>query len=306
MTDSQAMTRYELAAALLPPKWQRIARSIPDWQKVQAEELRLRAGHPMTVLLPEGEQWCGAEKQIVTTLDIEQLCDVVTAYSRYAVTDTIAQGYLSAPGGFRVGLCGTAVMENGKNQNLRQLSSAVIRIAKEQIGVSDVILPQLMGTDGIHSTIIVAPPGLGKTTLLRDLIRNLSNGTAELSTHRVAVVDERGEIAGTYHGAPQLSVGCHTDILDGVPKSIGIMMLLRAANPQVIAVDEITAVEDLPTISQAANCGVKLLATIHASNLEELKRKQIFSKLLHLHVFERAVVITRNDEKRQYTVEKLL
>ena len=258
MTDSQAITRYELAAALLPPKWQRIARSIPDWQKVQAEELRLRAGHPMTVLLPEGEQWCGAEKQIVTTLDIEQLCDVVTAYSRYAVTDTIAQGYLSAPGGFRVGLCGTAVMENGKNQNLRQLSSAVIRIAKEQIGVSDVILPQLMGTDGIHSTIIVAPPGLGKTTLLRDLIRNLSNGTEELSAHRVAVVDERGEIAGTYHGAPQLSVGCHTDILDGVPKSIGIMMLLRAANPQVIAVDEITAVEDLPAISQAANCGVKL------------------------------------------------
>lgn len=306
MTENHSITRYELATALLPLKWQRIARSIPDWQKAQAEELRLRAGHPMTVLLPEGEQWAGEEKQAVTPLDIEQLCDIVTAYSRYAVTDTIAQGYLCAPGGFRVGLCGTAVIENGKNQNLRQLSSAVIRIAKEQIGVSDAILPQLIGINGVDSTIIVAPPGIGKTTLLRDLIRNFSNGTTEVLAHRVAVVDERGEIAGTYHGIAQLSVGCHTDILDGVPKSTGIMMLLRSANPQIIAMDEITAPEDLLAISQAANCGVKLLSTIHAANLAELKRKPIFNKLLRLHIFEKAVVITRNDRKRQYAVENLL
>ena len=306
MPESYDIMRYELAAALLPPKWRRIALDMPDWQKTQAEELRLRAGHPLTVLLPEGERWAAGEQQIVTTQDIEQLCDVVTAYSRYAATETMAQGYLSAPGGFRVGLCGTAVMENGNCKNLRHLSSAVIRIAKEKIGLSDTLLKEVFVNDEFASTLVVAPPGAGKTTLLRDMVRNLSNGTEQTPAYRIALVDERGEIAGSYHGAPQLSVGCHTDIMDGVPKSIGILMMLRAVNPQIIAVDEITAREDILAMTQAANCGVRLLATIHGSDLKELKRKPLYRKLLELHVFEKAVVITNDGDGRRYTVEELL
>ena len=306
MTESYAITRYELATALLPPKWQRIARSLPDWQKAQAEEIRLRAGHPLTILLPDGEQWIRGETQEISQHDLEQLCDIVTSYSRYAVTDQMAQGYLTAPAGFRIGLCGSAVMQEGICQNLRQLSSANIRISKENMGISDNILCQIVQNGGFCSTIIVAPPGVGKTTLLRDLVRNLSNGTAEISALRVAVVDERGEIAGVYHGVPQLSIGCHTDILDGAPKAIGIPMLLRSANPQIIAVDEITAREDLRAMMEAANCGVKLLATIHAADLEELKRKPLFAKLLGLQVFEKAITITREEGERQYHVETLL
>ena len=305
MPENYDVTRYELATALLPPKWQRIARTIPDWQKAQAEELRLRAGYPMTVLMPEGEWLIGTEKQPVMPQDIEQLCDVVTAYSRYAATDTMAQGYLIAPGGFRVGLCGTAVMEEGKCKNLRQLSSAAIRIAKEQTGISDEVFPQIMDKGVFASTLIVASPGLGKTTLLRDMVRNLSNGTAEISAHRIALVDERGEVAGMYHGVPQLAVGCHTDVLDGAPKSIGINMMLRSTNPQVIAVDEITAREDIQAMAHAANCGVKLLATIHALDVEELKRKPLYQKLLGLRVFTKAVTIVRDGTKRRYRVEAL-
>lgn len=306
MDENYAISRYELASALLPQRWRCLARQLPDHQKARAEELRLRAGHPATVLLPEGEILLSEERQTVSQGDLEQLCDTVTGYSRYASAETIAQGYLIAPGGFRVGLCGTAVVREGGNRNLRDLSSAVVRIGREKTGLSDELLPQLWENNRFQSTLILAPPGLGKTTLLRDIIRNLSDGTAEYVPMRVAVVDERGEIAGMHRGLPQLEIGCHTDVLDGCPKAEGIPILLRAANPQVIAVDEITERQDIYAMAAAANCGVALLATIHAADCAELRRKPLFAKLLRLHVFQKAVVIRSDGGIRGYEVEELL
>ena len=152
---------------------------------------------------------------------------------------------------------------------------------------------------------LMAPSGRGKTTLLRDMIATLSNGTEDRCPLRVGVVDERGELAGMYRGVPQLDVGCHTDVLDGCPKALGIPILLRAANPQIIAVDEITVREDLFAMAAAANCGVALLATIHAADVAELKRKPLFAQLLKLRVFEKAVTITRRDGQRRYEVTAL-
>ncbi len=302
-----AITRFEQAAALLPARWQRLARQLPDHQKQRAEEFRLRAGQTMTVLLPEGEIWCSDElpRPIVTQTDLEQLCDSVTGYSRYAFTQTLRQGYLTAAGGFRIGVCGTAVMQDDVNTNLRDLSSATIRIGRQKRGLADPLLPKLYPDGQVCSTLIVAPPGVGKTTLLRDLIRQISNGTDLLPAHRVSVVDERGEIAVMYRGIPQMEVGCHTDVLDACPKSVGISMLLRSANPQVIAVDEITEEQDLRAILSASNCGVKLLATIHAADHVELMRKPLYTRMLQMRVFERLIAIDRRDGTHHYKVEDL-
>ena len=263
MELSYAIARYEQALELLPVRWQQAARRLPDWRKAQAEEFRLRTGRPMTVLTCEGEILVSDElpRALVTQSDLEQLCDMVTGYSRYAVSETLSKGYLIGRGGFRVGVCGTAVL--------------------------------------------LAPPGVGKTTLLRDMICALSDGDEQRPACRVGIVDERGELAAMYRGVPQLEVGAHTDVLDGCPKALGITMLLRSANPQVIAVDEITAEEDLRAMLSAAHCGVALLATIHAANREELARKPLFARLLEMRVFQRIVTITVEDGRRVYRVEAL-
>lgn len=307
MDERYSISRYEQAAALLPPRWQRLARQLPDHRKARAEELRLRAGQPMTVLLPEGEVWPTEEQPAprVSQADLELLCDMATGYSRYTVADTMAQGYLTAPGGFRIGVCGTTVLHEGTGRNLRDLSSVCIRISREREGLADGVLPQLWEGGRFCSTVLLSPPGLGKTTLLRDMIRALSDGGTAGAVCRVAVVDERGELAGMHRGVPQLNVGCHTDVLDGCPKALGIPILLRAANPQIIAVDEITVREDIYAMAAAANCGVALLATIHAADVEELRRKPLFSLLLRQRVFDRAVTITGHGGERRYQVSVL-
>ena len=302
MDESYAIRRYEQAAALLPLRWQQQARQLPPRQMARAEELRLRAGGPMTVLLPEGEVVPGHSDlpPTVTQTDLEQLCDAVTDYSRYAAGETLSRGYLTARGGFRVGVCGTAVLREGVNTNLRDISSVTVRIGREQPGLGDEVLSQLFREGQFRSTVLLSPPGLGKTTLLRDLIRGLSDGVGGLPEHRVSVVDERGEIAVMYQGVSQMTVGRHTDVLDACPKAVGIPILLRAANPQVIAVDEITVREDIAAMAAAAHCGVRFLATIHADGRQELGRKPLFSQLLKAKVFEKAVTIRREGEQRQY------
>ena len=276
--------------------------ALPQRQQAEAEEFRLRAGRPLSVLLPAGEL---PLEPVVEPEDLETLCDLATEFSRYAAAETIREGYLPVRGGFRVGLCGTAVMKGGVNTNLRELSSAVIRIAREKKGVAEGVAPQLFRDGIFQSTLLLSPPGGGKTTLLRDLVRCLSAGAAGVPPQRVSLIDERGEVAVCWRGKPQMDLGPRTDVLDACPKAAGIPMVLRAMNPQVIALDEITVAADLEATAMAAGCGVGLLATIHAGSLQELEEKPLYARLLEGRVFRLAVWIRREGPQRRYQVEAL-
>ena len=293
--------RFDQAAAILPSRLRRPALGLPEAEKARAEELRLRSGRKLTVLGPEGEQ---ALDTVVEPEDLETLCDLATEFSRYAAVETLRQGFLSVRGGFRVGLCGTAVMKDGSSTNLRDLSSAAIRIGREHQGVGMALGPGLFREGAYRNTLLLSPPGGGKTTLLRDLVRILSDG-AGVPCQRVALVDERGEVAVMHRGEPQMDVGRHTDVLDACPKALGIPMVLRAMNPQVIAVDEITAREDVAAMMLAAGCGVGLLATAHAGTVEELWQRPLYRELLETKVFSQVVCIHRGPEGRSYALEEV-
>ena len=290
MEDEAAIRRYEEAARVLPGRLRGLALSQPQEVRRLAEEFRLRAGRPLAVLLPEGERSLGAA---VTPEDLETLCDLATDYSRYAAEETLREGYLSVRGGFRVGLCGTAVMKGGENTTLRDLSSAAVRIARERRGVGEDIVPRLFRAGRYQNTLLLSPPGGGKTTLLRDLVRCLSTGGAGRPGLRVSLIDERGEVAVMVRGAPQMDVGLRTDVLDACPKSSGMMMALRALSPRVLVCDEIGSPADCNAIREALYAGVAVVVTVHGDDLETVKCRPSLDRLIQERGFERYVVLSK-------------
>ena len=304
MTEEYAISRYEEACALLPWRLQPAALAVSREQQAAAEELRLRIGRPLHLTLPEGE--LPLPKTRVIRGDLEQVLDRATEYSRYAAAETLRHGYVTAKGGFRVGVCGTALPGPGeRNEGMRDISSLAIRIPRVREGAAEPLLGELLEEGRPLSALIVSPPGGGKTTLLRDLVRLLSQGTALSRPVRVALVDERGELAAVHRGRPQLEVGDLTDVLDGCPKALAVPLLLRAMTPQVIALDEVAVPADVEAVCAAAGCGVTLLATVHAASLQDLESRSVGQALLRCGVFRRAVLIEGRGDRRQSRVERL-
>ena len=263
----------------------------------QLQEIRLRAGRPLMVQV-DGKKYfvtMGAdlrkepEGAFGITADIlRKSLELMGNYSLFSFENEIRNGYLTVEGGHRIGLVGRVVVEGGKIKSMRHISGLNVRIAHEIQGCADSVLP-FLHRDGVFlHTLIVSPPGCGKTTLLRDLIRQIS----DILHFTVGIADERSEIAGCFQGIPQCDVGRETDVLDGAPKAEGMLMLLRSMNPQIIAVDELGSQKDLEAVEIIMNAGVKLLCTVHSNSLEELWRKPGLDILLGRKSFERIVLLS--------------
>lgn len=269
----------------------------------QIEELRFRTGEALHYVTTEGET--PLQKTTNTSEDLDYILTRACDYSLHSVQEQIAQGYLTMIGGHRLGICGTVVTEHGRIKTIRRLSSLSLRIAKEWKGIATALIPKLQVQGNFVNTLIISPPGQGKTTLLRDYIRILSSGEG-VSPLRIGLVDERSEIAALQQGTPQFQVGNRTDILEACPKSQGLLFLLRSMNPQVLVVDEITAEEDIKALIHVTGCGVKLLATAHASNKNDLNKRPLYQHLLQEKIFEKLITIIQTPKGRQYQVEDCL
>lgn len=229
----------------------------------------------------------------ISKYDIDSIFKAFCDYSIHSYLDEISKGFITIKGGHRIGVYGTVITENKKVLSIKDISSLNIRIAREIIGCSDILFEKIF-SNKISSTLIVGVPNSGKTTILRDIVKNFSNGKKS-KIKKVSVIDERGEITNMYNGQTQNSLGFATDIYNLCPKEIGIEMALRAGSPDIIVCDEIGSDDDADLMLKAMLSGVKIIATTHASSIDELRCKDNIMKMLSNRIFEKIVILDSSD-----------
>lgn len=288
------MIGFESAARLLPADLRAAAFSLSPKKQSEAMEFRLRIGQAPTVTLPAGEIPL-LPGRIVGAEDLYRVTEIAAEASPYAVEAGVRQGYISASGGVRVGLCGR--MRTGGEIGLTNggLTSVAIRIPREVRGCADPFC-----SIPFRSTLIISPPGAGKTTLLRDMVRRLSEKGL-----RVGLCDERGEISAPGTKGFGFDLGPGTDVLTECPKDTAAVQLLRTMNPQVIAMDEISSERDAEACLEAAGCGTALLATAHAGTVDEFMKRRLFDRITERNVFQRVISIRPTPKGRIYTEEQI-
>jgi len=246
-------------------------------------EIRLRVDKPMIVRVGLREFRSGFYPGV---LDVRDIVERIGQHSLYAFEAELRAGYITLPGGHRVGVCGQVVLDEGAVGGWRHIGGVNIRVARNIFGCADFVLPHVFDGNGFLHTMIISPPGFGKTTILRDIVRQVSDGGLQ-----VGLVDERSEVAGCFQGVPQNDVGMRTDVIDGCPKHLAMVMLLRAMSPQVIAVDEIGGPDDARAVEMVLNAGVKLLCTAHGNSIEDAFANPGLAAMLQRGIFQRFVVL---------------
>lgn len=279
----------------------------PMWDKALGQmeglqEIRLRNNRPILLYDGRKERYLRTDGQ-VSALETEGYCmqerelqavlSHICQYSLYAFEDEIRQGYLTVPGGHRIGLAGQVVLEGGQIRTMKHISYMNIRISREIRGAADSLLPFLYENGQFRNVMLISPPGCGKTTVLRDLVRQVSDGNRYGEGCTVGVVDERSELAGSYLGKAQNDLGMRTDVLDACPKSLGMLMLIRSMAPRVIAIDELGEEEDIQAMQRAALSGIGLMVTVHGEGIEDIQRRVFLQDTLKKRLFKRFVVLKK-------------
>lgn len=267
------------------------------------QEIRLNIDKPIIVLSNNKEIILNYK---VLDRDLKAIMQKISNYSLYAFEEEIRQGYITIKGGHRIGLSGQCVMEKGTVKTIKNISSMNIRVCREVKGCSRQIINSIIENGQVLNTLIISPPKCGKTTMLRDLTRNISDGIDSVNFlgKRTVVIDERSEIASCFRGVPQMDVGFRTSVYDSCLKSEGMIMAIRSMAPEVITCDEIGTYKDIESLVLAYNSGVNIIATIHGNNIEDLYKRPVFSGLLENKIIKRVVVLSARDGVG--TVEEIL
>lgn len=278
------MDEIRQACSICPPEVRDAVLRLPN--AAQVEELRLRGGRSVCVSIYGKER--SLETASVTAILLEDVVARATGHAVFSAQNMLKNGFVTIKGGHRLGICGTAICQGNEIVGFKELSSVNLRVARQIKGIAAKAADALWLCP--RSTLIIGAPGVGKTTLLRDLIRQLSDRFC----FRVGVADERMELGACFNGLPQFDLGQHTDVISGMRKEAAVEYLLRTMSPEWIAVDEITAAGDIEAMARASYCGVQFLATAHAADRDELDRRALYRSLLSCGIFQNLVTIRKD------------
>ncbi|MDR1159814.1 MAG: stage III sporulation protein AA [Syntrophomonadaceae bacterium] len=304
MTNESALKIQKEIVPYLSPALQTKMRALDERSYGTLEEIRLRVNQP--VVLNMGERGVTLDDKgalsgdfkrgyIVNKEDLKRMVASISENSYYAYEEDIKKGFITLPGGHRVGLAGQVVCRQNEIGMMKNISSLCFRIAREKKGCAENLLPYVEREESIANVLVVSPPRCGKTTILRDLTRLLAGGKEGQAAKNIVIVDERSELAGCYGGTPQLDVGGHTDVLDACPKAAGMMMALRSLAPQIIVTDEIGRDEDAAAVQECLNAGVKVISSFHAASFDEVKRRLLTKRMLAAEAFQVGILLSRRN-----------